>query len=70
MNFGAWEGKTYGEIAALNPELYQQWMDQPTEITFPGGECFGEMRARVLAVLRRLLSSIRENPLPSSPTAV
>src|SRR5215472_14864783 len=56
MNFGAWEGKTYEEIAALYPELYQQWMDRPTEIVFPGGECFREMRMRVLSALDRFLS--------------
>ena len=56
MNFGRWEGKTYEEIAALNPGLYQQWMERPTEITFPGGECFREMRARVLPALRLLIS--------------
>jgi alpha-ribazole phosphatase len=48
MDFGDFEGFTYDEIAARNPELFRLWMENPTEVAFPNGESFPEMRDRVL----------------------
>ena len=36
------------KIADRYPDLYSRWMDNPTEVRFPNGEAFAEMRARVL----------------------
>lgn len=55
LDFGAFEGRTYDEIAALYPEVYRQWMESPTEVQFPGGEGFSQMRSRVLAAAADLL---------------
>jgi alpha-ribazole phosphatase len=49
LNFGELEGRTYEEIAALYPEIYRQWMECPTDVRFPGGECFVDMVKRVSA---------------------
>jgi alpha-ribazole phosphatase len=48
IDFGDFEGLTYDEIAVRYPDLYRQWMESPTEVQFPGGECFAGMQARVL----------------------
>jgi alpha-ribazole phosphatase len=48
IDFGDFEGMTYNEIATRYPDLYRQWMEKPTEIRFPNGESFAEMRTRVL----------------------
>jgi broad specificity phosphatase PhoE len=48
IDFGDFEGLTYDEIAARSPDLYRQWMETPTEVRFPNGETFAEMRIRVL----------------------
>jgi len=56
LDFGEFEGRTYDEIAAMYPDLYQQWMEHPTETRFPGGESFPEMRTRVIAATRDLRS--------------
>jgi alpha-ribazole phosphatase len=48
IDFGDFEGLTYDEIAARYPNLYRRWMETPTEVEFPNGEAFAEMRARVL----------------------
>jgi alpha-ribazole phosphatase len=48
IDFGGFEGLTWEEIAARYPVLYRQWMDTPTEVTFPNGENFSAMRGRVL----------------------
>jgi alpha-ribazole phosphatase len=49
LNHGEWEGRTYDEIRAGDPERYRQWMEHPTELRFPGGESLAELRERVLA---------------------
>jgi alpha-ribazole phosphatase len=48
IDFGGFEGLPYDEIAARYPDLYRQWMETPTEIRFPNGESFSQMRTRVL----------------------
>ncbi len=47
IDFGAFEGLTYDEAAARDPALYRRWMEQPTEVTFPGGESWPLVKARV-----------------------
>jgi alpha-ribazole phosphatase len=54
LDFGDFEGRTYDEVATLHPELYAQWMERPTELEFPGGESFAQMRTRVLATSAEL----------------
>ena len=54
LDFGELEGRTYEEIAALHPEFYQRWMDHPTEVQFPGGESFQQMRSRVIRAVDEL----------------
>jgi alpha-ribazole phosphatase len=48
IGFGDFEGLTYDEIAARYSGLYRKWMEEPTEVAFPNGESFDEMRRRVL----------------------
>ena len=56
LDFGAFEGRSYDEIAALYPDLYRDWMERPTETQFPGGETFSQMCERVLGATRTLLA--------------
>lgn len=48
IDFGEFEGLSYDEIAARRPDVYRRWMETPTEVQFPNGENFSEMRIRVL----------------------
>lgn len=48
LDFGDFEGRRYEEIERSHPEIYREWMEHPTEVQFPGGECFRTMRQRVL----------------------
>jgi len=54
IGFGDFEGLAYDEIAARYPHLYRQWMETPTEIQFPNGESFSEMRLRVLRAFDKI----------------
>jgi len=56
LDFGALEGRSYDNIAALYPDVYRQWMEHPTETQFPEGESFCQMSARVLAAAHVLLA--------------
>ena len=48
LDFGELEGRTYDEIAESMPELYAEWMTNPTGVRFPGGESYAELEARAL----------------------
>jgi broad specificity phosphatase PhoE len=54
LDFGELEGRTYDEIAAERPELYRAWMETPTEVEFPGGESYAQLRERVVAAVEEL----------------
>lgn len=54
INFGELEGMTYDDVAARYPELYQRWMAHPTEVAFPGGERYRDVRARVCAAAAQI----------------
>jgi alpha-ribazole phosphatase len=57
LDFGELEGLTYDEIAAMWPELYEQWMTQPTTVEIPDGERFADFRARASAAVAALRAS-------------
>ncbi|MCR9165090.1 MAG: histidine phosphatase family protein [Nannocystaceae bacterium] len=59
IDFGAFEGRTYAEIEASHPQAYADWMRSPTTMHFPGGESFGQMKARVLEGVRALRHAYR-----------
>lgn len=54
LDFGEFEGRRYDEIEQSHPALYREWMERPTEVQFPGGECFRAMQVRVLAAASAL----------------
>lgn len=49
-DFGAWEGLTFGEAAAQDPEQHRAWLGDPGRPA-PGGESFDDVAARVLPAL-------------------
>ena len=60
IDFGKFEGLAYDEIQRLYPEEYRLWMENPTEIKFPWGEGFPEMKVRVLGFKESLLNLHRQ----------
>jgi broad specificity phosphatase PhoE len=54
IDFGAFEGLTYDEIAIRYPQKYDQWMTRPHDVVFPGGESFATMAARVRQALEEI----------------
>lgn len=56
IDFGRWEGKTFAEIEAQDPELVQVWAQGGDDFRFPEGEAVAEFTARIEAVKNRLLA--------------
>jgi broad specificity phosphatase PhoE len=54
LDFGELEGRTYEEIERERPELFARWMRTPTEVRFPGGEGFDDLRVRAVTAASEL----------------
>jgi broad specificity phosphatase PhoE len=54
IDFGDFEGMTYEEAEAKYPAIFECWMARPTEVAFPGGECFTDVKRRVLATVAQI----------------
>lgn len=46
IDFGELEGRKYEEIEREQPELFRRWMESPTQVRFPGGESWADLRTR------------------------
>ena len=51
MDYGDWEGLTYEQIEARDPEFRRRWVDDPAALRCPGGESGDDVAARVRAFL-------------------
>ena len=63
IEFGAFDGREYDEIARSYPEIYATWMTRPTEVAFPDGESFTDLRERSIAAMERLLERHRDGTI-------
>jgi alpha-ribazole phosphatase len=54
IDFGELEGRSYDEIQAAHPDLYRSWMQTPTQVVFPGGESYRQLRIRALTALGKI----------------
>ncbi|WP_239470382.1 histidine phosphatase family protein [Archangium violaceum] len=54
LDFGLFEGLSYEEAEKRHPEVYAEWMAHPTQVRFPEGESYPEMRERVRSAGRAL----------------
>jgi alpha-ribazole phosphatase len=57
IDFGELEGRTYEEVERERPELYRRWMESPTQVRFPGGESWADLRARAADAVSDVLAS-------------
>ncbi|MBN1367716.1 MAG: histidine phosphatase family protein [Dehalococcoidales bacterium] len=59
MDFGDWRGKSHPEIKKNHPELYRQWLYEPQNLEFPGGESLDDVRKRVLKVVHQTVEKYK-----------
>jgi alpha-ribazole phosphatase len=55
IGMGRWEGLTFAEIHAREPELCDRWLADPFTIPFPEGEDLTDLRARAVPALQTLV---------------
>ncbi len=55
IDFGAWEGMSFDEIAQEYPEHFEAWMKDPGIHTPPRGEPLEKVRQRVIAELQGIV---------------
>jgi broad specificity phosphatase PhoE len=57
LDYGRWEGLTYAEIEAHDPELRVRWEHDPAATHSPGGESGDDVAARARGFLTDLLAA-------------
>ncbi|MEM8728809.1 MAG: histidine phosphatase family protein [Pseudomonadota bacterium] len=57
IHFGHWELRRFDEIEAEDPERLQAFWQDPGLVRPPGGESWGDMRARSDAAIDRLIAA-------------
>jgi broad specificity phosphatase PhoE len=57
LRYGRWEGLTYAEIDANDPELRTRWEHDPAETHSPGGESGDDVAARAVGFLVDLIEA-------------
>jgi alpha-ribazole phosphatase len=62
IDFGDLEGHSYAEIERSHPQLYQQWMQAPASVQFPGGESYAALRLRALEAIGAIRARYRGQP--------
>ncbi len=56
MAMGRWEGLTFAEMRARDPDLVAAWLRDLTAFPFPGGESLRDLRERVIPALGEILA--------------
>ena len=54
-DFGGWEGLTFSEAKARDPQVHTQWLADPSVPT-PDGESFDQVAQRVIAAKERVVA--------------
>lgn len=63
LDFGDFEGKRYEDVEREHPEFYARWMQSPTDVSFPNGESYTQMAARVVVAYQDLVQKAVNNKL-------
>ncbi|NLN87783.1 MAG: histidine phosphatase family protein [Syntrophomonadaceae bacterium] len=59
INFGVWEGLTFGEIQAQCPKVLEDWLQDPFARRVSGGETAGELGERVIWAWNKILQNAK-----------
>ena len=63
IDFGTWEGLTFEQISARDPEGSRRWACPNGDFAFPGGESLDAFYSRVVRIKQMLLESAHETIL-------
>jgi alpha-ribazole phosphatase len=57
LNYGAWQGLTYTEIAQRYPLEWERWIENPAKQAPPGGESLLQITSRVIATYQEICAA-------------
>ncbi len=57
VDVGDWEAKSWDVIMQEDPEQYKQFMANPAEVPYKGGECYRDVQQRVVPAFTKLAAS-------------
>ncbi len=57
VDVGDWEAKSWDTIMQEDPEQYKQFMANPAEVPYKGGECYRDVQQRVVPAFTKLAAS-------------
>jgi broad specificity phosphatase PhoE len=60
ISYGEWEGVGLVEVQKKYPDLYDLWLNEPHNITFPGGESLEQVRVRTQNAIDDLLEKHKD----------
>jgi broad specificity phosphatase PhoE len=60
LNLGLWQGLTAEELRSRFPRVFQQWMEQPQNVTPPDGEPLDEAIGRIADGMDRIVRRNRD----------
>ncbi len=55
LNFGEWEGMSLLAVKRQYPDLYQQWLQAPHQVIFPGGEGLDAVSSRAMKAVEEII---------------
>ena len=55
IDHGLWQGMLVSDVKSKQPRVYRQWQDNPETVCPPQGEALLAAKARVAAVLRKMI---------------
>ena len=54
VDVGDWEAKSWDKIMEEDPDHYRQFMANPSEVPYKGGECYRDVQQRVVPAMTNL----------------
>lgn len=63
IDYGSWQGRTFDDVRAADPAMFDAWLHSPATVEIPGGESLHGVAARVAAVLRMIISRHADDQL-------
>lgn len=69
MDYGAWEGLTYEQVAARDGAARLLWEADPASLACPGGESGNDVAARVRSFLQSAIEQVEGAEPPAAATA-
>lgn len=63
MDHGLFEGKLPSQIKRDYTKMYQDWMEKPSQVSFPNGESFAEVMDRATSFLWRIIGKAKNDTI-------